>query len=194
MVLFQNNLSEEVKSGLQTGFLALIGQHPPQFSLPRDIMSNTIEDDQFHHMQRQHQLSLNDKNVLGIQPYLELFENPQDLNEKDSMMLNDLSQEQDMIHPDSTDRNSKTRKQKGPGRSISLSTQDLLLLSDFIPFSELLSILLKGNQEFKSIENYQGEPIMDLKEIEEIMTKLGQNDFYLQSEVRKLKSFDIESS
>ena len=132
--------------------------------------------------------------MLGIQPYLELFENPQDLNEKDSMMLNDLSQEQDMIHPDSTDRNSKTRKQKGPGRSISLSTQDLLLLSDFIPFSELLSILLKGNQEFKSIENYQGEPIMDLKEIEEIMTKLGQNDFYLQSEVRKLKSFDIESS
>lgn len=44
------------------------------------------------------------------------------------------------------------------------------------------------------MEGSQGDKIMDLKEIEEIMTKLGQNDLYLQSEIRKLKSFDIESS
>lgn len=70
-------------------------------------MSHTIEEEHYHNMNRQFQLSLSDMNVLGIQPYLELFENPHDLNEKDSMMLNELSQEQDMVQPSSTDRNSK---------------------------------------------------------------------------------------
>ena len=75
--------------------------------------------------------------------------------------------------------------------SSSLCTQDLILLSDFVPMSQFIQVICKGQHD---IGNYQSqetnESLLNINKIEHMLTNLGKNELELRKDLTEQSYVD----
>ena len=63
--------------------------------------------------------------------------------------------------------------------SLSICVQDFLLLTDFVPLGELVSILSRGRVDEDIRRSNGDEPLLTIEKIENLLIELGKNELSL---------------
>ena len=70
--------------------------------------------------------------------------------------------------------------------STSICSQDLILLTDFVPLSELIQLFCKGHHDFDIYgSSSDNESLLNIEKIEHLLTNMGKNDLELRKTLRE---------
>jgi hypothetical protein len=70
--------------------------------------------------------------------------------------------------------------------STSICSQDLILLTDFVPLSEFIQLFCKGHHDFDIYgSSSDNESLLNIEKIEHLLTNMGKNDLELRKTLRE---------
>lgn len=199
-LLFQNNLQTDIQRSLATGLLTLVGVTPPQFSAarlgvkspsaPTSAKAAPLNKTPAPARCFKPLINLPDQNFLGSADYqlLPVVESPAGGPDQSASVKPEPEDKRAASLLIEEARSSLRTADARTSQNInSLVTQDLILLTDFVPLAEIITVLAKA-KTFLAAEEHDQE-LLSLSQIEAILTMLGKNQ-----RLMKLSDFELDSN